>query len=84
MTTDLPPAPSPFAPSPLPSMRASRVAFRLARTVSAFALAFLTLPLTGCGVAAFPCRIVSATLKIVPDVGNVAAAPFDTCAAVID
>ncbi|WP_322042977.1 DUF6726 family protein [Paraburkholderia sp. J67] len=40
--------------------------------------------LSGCGLAAAPCRIVSAGLKIVPVVGHVAAAPTDACADVID
>ncbi|RZS85098.1 DUF6726 family protein [Pigmentiphaga kullae] len=40
--------------------------------------------LNGCGVVAAPCRIASAGLKIVPVVGDVAAAPTDACAAVID
>ncbi|MFM0479178.1 hypothetical protein PQQ81_01470 [Paraburkholderia strydomiana] len=40
--------------------------------------------LTGCGIAAAPCRIASAGLKIVPVVGHVAAAPTDACADVID
>ncbi|BBU27089.1 hypothetical protein BTHE68_08230 [Burkholderia sp. THE68] len=40
--------------------------------------------LSGCGLAAAPCRIASAGLKIVPVVGHVAAAPTDACAAVID
>jgi len=42
------------------------------------------LPMDGCAVAALPCRLVSATLKIVPGVGHAAAAPFDTCADAID
>ena len=42
------------------------------------------LPMEGCAVAALPCRLVSATLKIVPAVGHAAAAPFDTCADAID
>lgn len=42
------------------------------------------LPVEGCAVAALPCRLVSATLKIVPGVGHAAAAPFDTCADAID
>lgn len=54
------------------------------RAVSAIALACLALPLEGCAVAAFPCRIASATLKIVPVVGHTAAVPFDGCAAAID
>lgn len=40
--------------------------------------------MAGCGLAAAPCRIASAGLKIVPLVGHVAAAPTDACAAVID
>ncbi|WP_332258135.1 DUF6726 family protein [Burkholderia sp. WSM2232] len=40
--------------------------------------------LGGCGLAAAPCRVASAGIKIVPVVGHVAAAPTDTCAAVID
>ena len=43
-----------------------------------------TLLLTGCGLVAAPCRIGSAALKIVPVVGQVAAAPTDGCADVID
>jgi len=38
----------------------------------------------GCGVAAFPCRAFSATLKVVPLIGHPAAVPFDACAAAID
>ncbi|WP_250455867.1 DUF6726 family protein [Caballeronia sp. ATUFL_M2_KS44] len=40
--------------------------------------------LEGCAVAALPCRLTSATLKIVPVVGHAAATPFDACAAAID
>jgi hypothetical protein len=40
--------------------------------------------LAGCGVAAAPCRVASAGLKIVPLVGHLAAAPTDACADVID
>ena len=45
------------------------------------AVAFL---LAGCGLAAAPCRVGSAALKIVPLVGHAAAAPTDGCAEVID
>nr|WP_322032264.1 DUF6726 family protein [Paraburkholderia sp. J76] len=48
------------------------------------ALACLALPLESCAVAAFPCRVASATLKIVPLVGHPAAVPFDACAAAVD
>jgi hypothetical protein len=54
------------------------------RVTAAIALACLALPLEGCAVGAFPCRIASATLKIVPLVGHPAAVPFDACAAAID
>jgi hypothetical protein len=40
--------------------------------------------LSGCGLAAAPCRVVSAGLKIVPVIGHVAAAPTDACAGAID
>ena len=50
---------------------------------TATALALLA-TLSGCGLAAAPCRVGSAVLKIVPLVGHVAAAPTDGCAAVID
>ena len=42
------------------------------------------LPLAGCGLVAAPCRVGSAAIKIVPLVGQVAAAPTDACADVID
>nr|WP_250434591.1 DUF6726 family protein [Caballeronia sp. ATUFL_F2_KS9A] len=48
------------------------------------ALVVVCVALSGCGLAAAPCRIASAGLKIVPVVGHVAAAPTDACAAVID
>ncbi len=55
-----------------------------ARTATALLLASLALPLDGCAVVAFPCRVASATLKIVPVVGHPAAIPFDACAAAVD
>jgi hypothetical protein len=48
------------------------------------ALVALCLALSGCGLAAFPCRAGSAVVKIVPLVGHPAAAPLDACADVID
>nr|WP_025598882.1 DUF6726 family protein [Burkholderia sp. WSM2230] len=69
---------------------ASRAAMRRAtagrlRTLGAISVLFaLCAGLTGCGLAAAPCRIASAGLKIVPVVGHVAAAPTDACAEVID
>ncbi len=47
-------------------------------------VALCALPLSGCGLFAAPCRVGSAALKIVPLVGQVAAAPTDACANVID
>jgi hypothetical protein len=47
-------------------------------------LLLLAASLSGCGLAAAPCRVASAGLKIVPVVGHVAAAPTDACADVID
>lgn len=47
-------------------------------------LGITALTLSGCGLAAAPCRVTSAGLKIVPLVGPVAAAPTDACANVID
>jgi len=40
--------------------------------------------LNGCAVAAFPCRVLAATVKIVPVVGHGAATPFEACASAID
>ena len=40
--------------------------------------------LSGCGLAAAPCRVGSAALDIVPVIGHVAAAPTDACAGAID
>jgi hypothetical protein len=40
--------------------------------------------LLGCGVAAAPCRIASAAIKMVPVVGHPAAASADACAGAID
>jgi hypothetical protein len=55
------------------------------RRVALLAAAIATMTsLGGCGLAAAPCRIASAGLKIVPVVGHVAAAPTDACADVID
>lgn len=48
------------------------------------AVAALCVSLSGCGVVAAPCRIVSAGLKTVPLVGHFAALPTDACGAVVD
>ncbi|MBN3783712.1 MULTISPECIES: DUF6726 family protein [Burkholderia] len=54
---------------------------RIGKLAAALAL---VASLAGCGVAAAPCRVASAGLKIVPLVGHLAAAPTDACADVID
>jgi hypothetical protein len=55
------------------------------RRAGALGVAFaLCAGIGGCGLAAAPCRVASAGLKIVPIVGHVAAAPTDACADVID
>ncbi|HEY1997477.1 DUF6726 family protein [Paraburkholderia sp.] len=57
---------------------------RLGRLAALGVLLALCVELAGCGLAAAPCRVASAGLKIVPVVGHVAAAPTDACADVID
>lgn len=52
--------------------------------MQALLVIFACLSLTGCGVAAFPCRASSAVVKIVPVVGHPVAAPLDACASAID
>ncbi|AYQ39179.1 putative lipoprotein [Burkholderia aenigmatica] len=54
---------------------------RIGKLAAALAL---VASLAGCGLAAAPCRVASAGLKIVPLVGHLAAAPTDACADVID
>ena len=66
-------------------MKARQSGSKVARRISLLASAIgLMGTLSGCGLAAAPCRIASAGLKIVPVVGHVAAAPTDACADVID
>ena len=48
------------------------------------ALLLLAVSLSGCGLAAAPCRMVSAVAKAIPLVGHQAAAPTDACAFAID
>jgi hypothetical protein len=48
------------------------------------ALGLLCALLSGCGVAAFPCRVGGAAVDMVPLVGHPAATPFDACAGAID
>ena len=66
-------------------MKAGQKGSAIVRRVALLAAAIaLITSLGGCGLAAAPCRIASAGLKIVPVVGHVAAAPTDACADVID
>jgi hypothetical protein len=58
--------------------------FRVDLAVRLGALFLISAGLAGCGAAAAPCRVSSAALKIVPLAGDVAAAPTDACATVID
>lgn len=54
------------------------------KTPLVIALCVTALSLSACGLVAAPCRVASAALKIVPVVGQVAAAPTDACANAID
>ena len=54
------------------------------RLVGVAALVGLAMALSGCGAVAFPVRVTSATVKIVPVAGDVVAYPLDTTADVID
>jgi hypothetical protein len=47
-------------------------------------LLLVTASLTGCGVVAFPERVTSATVKMVPVAGHVVAYPLDKTADAID
>jgi hypothetical protein len=55
--------------------------FRPMRWLAVLACALV---LSGCGLAAAPCRVASAGLKIIPVIGHAAATPTDACADVID
>ncbi|CAE6750823.1 hypothetical protein R69658_03598 [Paraburkholderia aspalathi] len=57
---------------------------RFIRVAAWLTLGAALLPLGGCAVAALPCRLTAATLKIVPVVGHAAATPFDMCSSAID
>ncbi|CAB3689091.1 hypothetical protein LMG27174_03069 [Paraburkholderia rhynchosiae] len=65
-------------------MSTPRILERFIRVVAWLALGAALLPLGGCAVAALPCRLTSATLKIIPVVGHAAATPFDMCSSAID
>ncbi len=57
---------------------------RLAPFGRAVVLFAFTLALSGCGLAAAPCRVASAVIKAVPFVGHQAATTTDACAVAID
>jgi hypothetical protein len=52
--------------------------------MKAITVILLCVALSGCGVAAAPCRVVSAGLDMVPLVGHLAASPTNACADAID
>ena len=54
------------------------------RLVGAVVLLAAATALSGCGVAAFPVRVTSATAKVVPVAGDVVAYPLDKTADAID
>ncbi|MGN8112197.1 DUF6726 family protein [Paraburkholderia sp. 22098] len=65
-------------------MSTPRIPACFTRAAVWLALGAVLLPLGGCAVAALPCRLTSATLKIIPVVGHAAASPFDMCSSAID
>ncbi|WP_322104951.1 DUF6726 family protein [Paraburkholderia sp. J41] len=65
-------------------LRGASRAFRTVRGSVVALTCVACAALSGCGLAAAPCRVVSAGLKIVPVVGHAAATPTDACAAAID
>jgi hypothetical protein len=65
-------------------VRTSSFFKRCARGAAWLALGAALTQLAGCGLAALPCRLTSATLDIVPVVGHAAATPFEACASAID
>lgn len=54
------------------------------RLIGAAVLVGVAMALSGCGVAAFPVRVTSATAKVVPVAGDVVAYPLDKTADAID
>ncbi len=72
------------APSPAATARCARL---LSAGIPRLRLGLLlcaALPIAGCGLAAAPCRVTPAGLKVVPVVGHAAATPTDACAGAID
>ncbi|CAH2895968.1 MAG: hypothetical protein PPHEMADM_2516 [uncultured Paraburkholderia sp.] len=65
-------------------MSTSELCRRVVCAAAWLALGAALLPLDGCAVAALPCRLTSATLKIIPVVGHAAVTPFDMCSSAID
>jgi hypothetical protein len=57
---------------------------QLARLLRAVAILTAGIGLTGCGVVAFPVRVTSAAVKVVPVAGDVVAYPLDKTADAID
>jgi uncharacterized protein DUF6726 len=64
---------------------ARRIAAQCAAMLRRAALLLCTLlGLSGCSVAALPCRVTADVVGVVPVAGSVVAAPFDACAGLID
>ena len=57
---------------------------KLAYPLRTLLLLVVAAGLTGCGVVAFPERVTSATVKMVPVAGHVVAYPLDKTADAID
>ena len=58
--------------------------FRFHRFLAAIVIVLVGASLAGCGVVAFPVRVTSAAVKIVPVAGDVVAYPLDKTADAID
>lgn len=58
--------------------------FRPSRVLRALLALAVAGSLSGCGVAAFPVRVGSAAVKVVPVAGDVVAYPLDKTADAID
>jgi hypothetical protein len=65
-------------------MRRALLAFRFGRLPAALLIVLAAGSLGGCGVVAFPVRVSSAAVKVMPVAGDVVAAPLDVTADTID
>lgn len=65
-------------------MKRALLAFRSGHLPAALLIMLAATSLGGCGVVAFPVRVSSAAVKVVPVAGDVVAAPLDVTADTID